>query len=142
MDCIFCQIAASKIPADILHKDDDVIAFRDINPQAPVHILIIPGEHISSLAQVTEAESSLIARMVSVANEMARQEGVAESGHNLDEVRLHARALLPREFLIVAANYCVGELKSDFNGDCQTDLLDFALLTANWLKNTNPYPDK
>ena len=83
MDCIFCQIAAGKIPADILYKDDKVIAFRDVSPQAPVHLLIIPREHIPSLAHVTEAEAYIVARMISVANEMARQEDIAESGYRL-----------------------------------------------------------
>jgi len=67
---------------------------------------------------------------------------IAESGHNLDEVRIHAEALLPQDFLIAAENYCAGELKGDLNGDCQTDLLDYAIFARDWLKNTNPYPDK
>ncbi|KPK75191.1 MAG: hypothetical protein AMJ79_12255, partial [Phycisphaerae bacterium SM23_30] len=64
---------------------------------------------------------------------------IAESGHNLDEIRIHAEALLPQDFLIVAENHCVGELKGDFNGDCQEDLLDYAIFAGNWLKNTDPY---
>ena len=83
MDCIFCQIAAGKISADILYQDDKVIAFRDISPQAPVHVLVIPRKHIPSVAHVTEAEMPLLARMVNVASETARQEGIAESGYRL-----------------------------------------------------------
>ena len=60
MDCIFCQIVAGKIPSDIVYQDEEVIAFRDINPQAPVHLLIIPRRHIPSLAHLSEADSPLI----------------------------------------------------------------------------------
>jgi histidine triad (HIT) family protein len=83
MDCIFCQIAAGKIPGEILHQDEEVIAFRDINPQAPVHLVIIPKKHIPSLAHLPEAESTLIGDMVNVANQLAREEGIAEAGYRL-----------------------------------------------------------
>ena len=83
MDCIFCQIASGKIPSDILFQDEEVIAFRDINPQAPVHILVIPKRHIPSLVQLTEADSALVGRMVEVANKLAKNEGVAQKGYRL-----------------------------------------------------------
>src|SRR3990172_3257847 len=83
MDCIFCQIVAGKIPADILYQDEEVIAFRDINPLAPVHLLIIPKKHISSPVQLSEAESSLMGKMVNTANQLAKKEGIAESGYRL-----------------------------------------------------------
>ena len=83
MDCIFCQIVAGEIPADILYQDEEVIAFRDINPVAPVHLLIIPKKHIPSLAHLSEAESPLIGHMVNVANQLAKREGVSESGYRL-----------------------------------------------------------
>jgi histidine triad (HIT) family protein len=83
MDCIFCQIAAGKIPGDILYQDDEIIAFRDINPQAPVHLLIIPRKHITSLAQLEETDSPLFGKMVNAANRLARSEGVSESGYRL-----------------------------------------------------------
>ena len=83
MDCIFCQIVAGKIPSQTLHQDEDVIAFRDINPQAPVHILIIPKRHISSPAQLAQAESPLIGHMIDVANLLAREEGILEAGYRL-----------------------------------------------------------
>ena len=83
MDCIFCQIVAGKVPSDIVYQDEDIIAFRDINPQAPVHLLIIPKRHIPSLAQISEAESSLIANMVNIANQLAKREGVFEKGYRL-----------------------------------------------------------
>ncbi len=83
MDCIFCQIVAGKVPSDIVYQDEDVLAFRDINPQAPVHLLIIPKKHITSLAHLSEAESPLIGRMVNTANQLAKEEGVSESGYRL-----------------------------------------------------------
>ena len=81
MDCIFCQIIAGKIPSEILYQDEEVIAFRDIEPQAPVHLLIVPRRHIPSLAQLDKP--SVIARMVEVANRLAKDEGVLESGYRL-----------------------------------------------------------
>ncbi len=83
MDCIFCQIADGKIPSEILYQDKEVIAFRDINPQAPVHLVIIPKKHIPSLAHLSEAESPLIGNMVNIANQLARKEGITEAGYRL-----------------------------------------------------------
>ncbi|MFC1934817.1 histidine triad nucleotide-binding protein [Chloroflexota bacterium] len=83
MDCVFCQIIAGKILAEILYQDDEVMAFPDINPLAPIHLLIIPKKHIFSLAQVPADEASLLGRMVGVANRLAREKGVAESGYRV-----------------------------------------------------------
>ena len=83
MDCIFCQIAAGKIPSDITYQDEELIAFRDINPQAPTHLLIIPRKHIPSLDQLSAAELPLMGRMIEVANKLAREAGVAETGYRL-----------------------------------------------------------
>ena len=83
MDCIFCQIVAGKIPSQSVYQDEEVLAFRDINPQAPVHILIIPKHHISSLTQLTQAESPLIGHVVDVANQLAKGEGISETGYRL-----------------------------------------------------------
>ena len=82
-DCLFCQIAGGKIPAEILYQNEDVIAFRDINPQAPVHLLIIPRKHIPSLAELSEDDAHLIARMTMAANDLARREGISESGYRV-----------------------------------------------------------
>ena len=82
-DCIFCQIVAGKVPSEILYQDEEVVAFRDINPQAPVHLIIIPKRHISSLAHLSEADSPLMGHMVNIANQLAKREGVAESGYRL-----------------------------------------------------------
>jgi histidine triad (HIT) family protein len=83
MDCIFCQIIAGKIPSEIIYQDEEMLAFRDINPQAPTHLLIIPKKHIPSLAQLSEAESSLLGRMAAVANQLAKEEGISETGYRL-----------------------------------------------------------
>jgi histidine triad (HIT) family protein len=83
MDCIFCKIVAGEIPSDILYQDDEVIAFRDINPIAPTHLLIVSKKHIPSLLHLTDAEAPLIGHMVKVANRLAREHGVAESGYRL-----------------------------------------------------------
>ena len=81
--CIFCQIVEGKIPSDNLYKDDDVLAFRDINPQAPVHILIIPKKHIASIAEVMPEDEALINKIVKVANELAEKDGISEKGYRL-----------------------------------------------------------
>lgn len=83
MSCIFCQIASGKVPSEILYQDEEVIAFRDINPQAPKHLIIIPKRHIPSLAHLPQAESPLIGHMVNVANQLAKKEGIAEKGYRL-----------------------------------------------------------
>ncbi len=83
MDCIFCKIVAGEMPADILYQDEGVIAFRDINPVAPTHLLVIPRQHIPSLAYLTEAESPLMGHLVTIANELAKREGISESGYRL-----------------------------------------------------------
>jgi len=83
MGCIFCQIIAGKVSSEILYQDEEVIAFRDINPVAPVHLLIIPKKHIPSLAHLPEAESPLIGHMVNIANQLAKREAISESGYRL-----------------------------------------------------------
>jgi histidine triad (HIT) family protein len=83
MDCIFCEIISGNIPADIVHKDDKVIAFRDIKPQAKTHIIIIPNKHIASLNDLTKEDSTLIGHMVLVAGKLAEKEGVSQSGYRL-----------------------------------------------------------
>jgi histidine triad (HIT) family protein len=83
MECIFCQIVAGKIPSDVLYQDEEVIAFRDINPQAPKHLLIIPKKHIPSLAQLSEEDLPLMGHVVNIANQLAKREGIAETGYRL-----------------------------------------------------------
>lgn len=83
MDCIFCHIVSGKIPSDIVYQDEKVIAFRDINPQSPVHLLVIPKEHFTSLSDLTGKESQLMGHMVGVANQLAKDEGISETGYRL-----------------------------------------------------------
>jgi len=83
MDCVFCKIVAGEIPSNIIYQDEEVIVFPDINPLAPTHLLIIPRKHISSLVHLAEAESSLIGDMTNIANQLARREGISESGYRL-----------------------------------------------------------
>ena len=82
-DCIFCKIAAGDIAADLVYQDDDVVAFRDITPQAPTHILIIPRRHISTLLDTTPETAPLLGRMQQAAVEIARSEGLGERGFRL-----------------------------------------------------------
>ncbi len=83
MDCIFCQIVAGKLPSEIVYQDEEVIAFRDINPQAPVHLIIIPKRHIPSLTHLSEEDLPLMGHMVNIANQLAKREGIAEGGYRL-----------------------------------------------------------
>jgi len=82
-DCLFCKIVAGAIPSTQVHADDLVIAFRDIAPRAPTHILIVPHEHIRSAAELTEAHGPLLGRIFAVAADIARREGIADAGYRL-----------------------------------------------------------
>ncbi|MCG5509383.1 histidine triad nucleotide-binding protein [Ectothiorhodospira lacustris] len=79
-DCIFCKIADGKIPADIVYQDDRVVAFRDLNPQAPLHVLVIPRQHFDTIADMAQADMALVGHMQWVGLEVARQAGVVEDG--------------------------------------------------------------
>jgi histidine triad (HIT) family protein len=81
-DCLFCRIAAGKIPADRVYEDEQVVAFRDIHPQAPVHLLIVPRRHVASLADCGDADGSLLAHLLLTARRLAVEQGVA-SGYRL-----------------------------------------------------------
>ena len=83
MSCIFCQIAAGTIPSTVLFKDDKVIAFRDIHPQAPVHIVIIPVKHLNNLTDLKGEDFTTVAHVFDVANELARKEGIAARGYRI-----------------------------------------------------------
>ncbi len=83
MPCIFCQIAAKEIPSELLHEDDDLVAFRDINPQAPVHILVLPKKHIASLNEMNDEDFPLLSKMAHLARELATKEGIAEKGFRI-----------------------------------------------------------
>lgn len=81
--CVFCKIVAGAIPAERVYEDELVLAIRDINPQAPVHLLLLSKRHIRSLLEVSEADVVLLGRIVSTAGELARREGIAERGFRL-----------------------------------------------------------
>ncbi len=82
-DCLFCKIVAKELPGDILYQDDQVTAFRDIYPAAPVHILIVPNKHIHSVNEISEEDVALIGHMHIIAKKMAEKEGIAERGYRL-----------------------------------------------------------
>jgi histidine triad (HIT) family protein len=82
-DCLFCRIVAGTIPADRLHDDDLVVAFRDIAPRAPTHILLVSRRHIASAADLTDADGPLLARLFTVAASLARDAGIADGGYRL-----------------------------------------------------------
>ena len=83
MSCVFCQIADGEIPADIVHRDDDCVAFRDLNPQAPVHILIVPTRHIESVDKMDASDAPVLGKMATVARDLARREGIDQAGYRL-----------------------------------------------------------
>jgi histidine triad (HIT) family protein len=78
--CIFCRIAAKEIPAEIVHQSDHVVAFRDANPKAPVHILLIPADHFESVAVLGKDHGDLLVEMFETAAHLAKAEGIADSG--------------------------------------------------------------
>ncbi len=82
-ETIFSKIIRHEIPADVVYEDDEIMAFRDINPQSPVHVLIIPKIEIATLNDVTPAHAELIGKMVLTAQKIADQEGIAEDGYRL-----------------------------------------------------------
>jgi histidine triad (HIT) family protein len=83
IDCLFCRIAAKEIPSQPVYEDELVLAFHDINPAAPVHILLIPKQHISSLAEVTEQDQTLLGHLQVRASQIAREVGIEANGYRL-----------------------------------------------------------
>lgn len=79
-DCIFCKIIDKKIPARIIYEDEHALAFEDVNPQAPVHTLVIPKKHIPTLLDIKEQDNNLIGHLIKVANKIANDKGIAERG--------------------------------------------------------------
>ncbi len=82
-ECPFCRIARGEARADVVHEDDDVIAFRDIRPQAPVHVLIVPRRHVESLADAAEGDGPLLGKILLAASEIARREGIDARGYRI-----------------------------------------------------------
>jgi len=83
MDCLFCSIANRDIPAEIVHEDDQVVAFRDINAQAPTHVLIIPKKHSPTINDIEPSDNALIGHMAQTAKQIAKDAGAAEDGYRL-----------------------------------------------------------
>ena len=81
MSCLFCRIIAGELAATIVYRDDDVIAFRDVNPQAPTHILVIPTRHIASVADTQDSDVDLLGRLITIAKQVAQMEKL--SGYRL-----------------------------------------------------------
>jgi len=81
--CLFCNMASGKAEVSKVHDDDLVFSIRDIHPQAPVHFMVIPKEHIPAVSDLTEEHGPLLARMVTVANEIAEREGIGKRGYRL-----------------------------------------------------------
>lgn len=83
MPCIFCEIVAGRIPARKVHEDDSVVAFHDVNPQAPTHVLVIPRRHVESLVDLEPADDQVVGTLVRTARDIARGLGLAERGFRL-----------------------------------------------------------
>jgi len=82
-NCLFCKIAAGEIPATIVYKDEQVTAFRDINPSAPTHVLIIPNRHIASINEATAEDAPLLGYIFVIARKIAEMEGIQDSGYRV-----------------------------------------------------------
>jgi len=81
--CIFCRIVAREAPADIVYEDEELLAFKDISPQAPIHLLIIPRTHIGSLADLAARQEKLVSRLIIAAKQLAENQGIAKRGYRL-----------------------------------------------------------
>jgi len=82
-ECIFCRIVAGELPANIVYQDEHFLAFRDILPRAPIHVLIIPKTHITSVAELTNEWQELAGRLIIIAKNLAEKEGIAKNGYRL-----------------------------------------------------------
>jgi histidine triad (HIT) family protein len=83
MDCIFCRIAKGEVKSNILYQDDKAVAFPDINPKAPVHILVIPRKHIASVSDLAETDEALMGHLFTVAKKLAKEQGISNDGYRL-----------------------------------------------------------
>lgn len=82
-ECIFCRIADGDVPAAVVHESEHVVAFRDLDPKAPIHVLVIPRSHIGSVNDVTESDGSVLGELFIAARAVAQAEGVADGGYRL-----------------------------------------------------------
>jgi histidine triad (HIT) family protein len=83
VSCLFCEIVAGRIPAKVAYQDDEVLAFHDINPQGPVHVLVVPKRHITSLLELAPEDDAVVGALVRKARDLAREHGLAERGFRL-----------------------------------------------------------
>jgi histidine triad (HIT) family protein len=83
-ECIFCKIVEGSIPANIVYRDDQVVAFEDIRPVAPVHLLIIPTQHISSIRDIDGSNAGVLQTLVNTANRLAKQKGIHDAGFRIN----------------------------------------------------------
>ena len=83
MDCIFCKIAKKEIPSRIVHEDELVVAFEDVAPQAPVHVLVVPRKHISTTLELNDEDNALVGHMFQTANRIAKDRGISERGFRM-----------------------------------------------------------
>ena len=82
-DCIFCKIVKGEIPSDKVYEDEKVLAFKDINPEAPVHILVIPKEHIKSVNEVNDENASIVAHIFTIISKIAKEQGIDKDGYRV-----------------------------------------------------------
>ena len=82
-ECIFCKIVAGEVPGDIVYQDEDFLAFRDILPKAPTHLLVIPRIHIASVAELADGQQELAGHLIIIAKNLAEKEGIAKKGYRL-----------------------------------------------------------
>ena len=83
MDCVFCKIVNEEIPSDIIYEDEDVIAFNDLDPQAPIHFLVIPKKHIESIATLEESDSKIISQVFAAIKKIANDKGLDDKGYRV-----------------------------------------------------------
>ncbi|MBI3114916.1 MAG: histidine triad nucleotide-binding protein [Candidatus Kerfeldbacteria bacterium] len=96
MDCVFCRVIAKELPADFVYEDDEIVAFRDIHPAAPVHVLVVPRRHVTSVTALTEADAAFVGKLVLVGARIAREQGIADNGFRFStNVGEHGRQSVP-----------------------------------------------
>jgi len=110
MDCIFCRIAKGEIKSNLIYQDDKAIAFPDINPKAPVHILVVPRKHIESLADVSEADAPLLGHLVTIVSRLAKEQRLAEGYRMIINCGPHGGQMVPHLHLHLLGGRQMGKL--------------------------------
>lgn len=110
-DCIFCQIAAKKMKAEIQYEDNDIVAFNDVTPKAPIHILIIPRDHIPTVDDLTEKDEKIVGRLIYIAQKIAREKQISDNGYRLIfNVRHHAGQVIDHLHLHLIGGKQLGQM--------------------------------